>query len=104
MSSPFAGHDEGGFAGSWPGRQQRKPTEGNRRIKEAHAKAFSDYIREHTDWVAPALVLRAPDLFKFEVLQEISGTQFGVISFPRMASTDLRILDGQRSPFASANA
>ena len=83
------------IAGLLPAPNPQKPTEGNRRIKEAHAKAFSDYIREHTDWVAPALVLRAPDLFKFEVLQEISGTQFGVISFPRMASTDLRILDGQ---------
>ncbi len=71
------------------------PTEGNRRIKEAHARAFGDYVREHSDWVAPALVLRAPDIFEFESKEKIGGTEFGIISFPRLASTDLRILDGQ---------
>src|SRR4051812_11085281 len=70
-------------------------TEGNRQVKEAHARAFGDYVREKADWVAPALVLRAPDIFEFEVQQEISGTQFGIITFPVMARTDLRILDGQ---------
>lgn len=68
---------------------------GNRQVKETHARAFADYIREKPDWVAPALVLRAPDIFDFEVKEEISGTEFGIISFPTMARTDLRILDGQ---------
>jgi hypothetical protein len=71
------------------------PTEGNRRIKESHARSFGDYVRGHRDWVAPALVLRAPDIFRFEPRERIGGTEFGVISFPRLASTDLRILDGQ---------
>lgn len=71
------------------------PTEGNRRIKESHARGFGQYVRDHRDWVAPALVLRAPDIFRFEPRERIGGTEFGVISFPRLASTDLRILDGQ---------
>lgn len=83
------------IAGLLPAPNPSQPTEGNRRIKEAHARGFADYIREHSEWVAPALVLRAPDIFKFDVTQEIAGTEFGVISFPRLASTDLRILDGQ---------
>jgi len=70
-------------------------TEGNRRIKESHAKAFGDYVRKQRQWVAPALVLRGPDIFDFDSRESIGGTEFGVISFPRLASTDLRILDGQ---------
>jgi hypothetical protein len=41
------------------------------------------------------LVLRAPDIFRLETRESIGGTEFGVLSFPRLASTDLRILDGQ---------
>jgi hypothetical protein len=70
-------------------------TEGNRMIREPHAKAFGEYIRNNQDWVSPALVLRAPDIFTFEQEKEVGGTQFGVISFPRLAQTELRILDGQ---------
>lgn len=83
------------IAGLLPAPDPAHPTEGNRRIKEAHARAFGDYVREQPDWVAPALVLRAPDIFVFESREKIGGTEFGVISFPRLASTDLRILDGQ---------
>jgi hypothetical protein len=82
-------------AGLLPKPDPANPTEGNRRIKEGHAKAFGDYVREHADWVAPALVLRSPDIFDFEVDKSIGGTEFGIIAFPRLASTDLRILDGQ---------
>lgn len=72
-----------------------KVSEGNRRVKEGHAKAFGDYVREKEDWVAPALVLRAPDIFEFEVRENIGGTEFGVLAFPKHARDDLRILDGQ---------
>jgi hypothetical protein len=72
-----------------------KAAEGNRMVKEAHARAFGDYVREKKDWVAPALVLRAPDIFQFEVRENIGGTEFGVLAFPKLAATDLRILDGQ---------
>jgi len=78
-----------------PAPDPRNPTEGNRQVKESHARAFGAYIREKSDWLAPALVLRAPDIFEFEVKEEINGTEFGIISFPTMARTDLRILDGQ---------
>jgi DNA-sulfur modification-associated len=71
------------------------PTEGNRRVREAHAIAFGNYVREHEEWVSPALLLRGPDIFKFEVKEEIAGTQFGIVSLPRLARSDLRILDGQ---------
>src|ERR1700722_14256078 len=83
------------IAGLLPAPNPEQPTEGNRRIKESHARAFAEYLREHPDWVAPALVLRAPDIFTFHVTESIAGTEFGVISFPRLAHTDLRILDGQ---------
>lgn len=72
-----------------------KAAEGNRMVKEAHARAFGEYVRTKKDWVAPALVLRAPDIFKFEVRETIGGTEFGVLAFPKLAATDLRILDGQ---------
>jgi hypothetical protein len=83
------------IAGLLPTPDPANPTEGNRRIKENHALAFGEYVRNQVEWVAPALVLRAPDIFQFEVREIIGGTEFGIISFPRMASTDLRILDGQ---------
>jgi len=83
------------IAGLLPAPNPANPTEGNRRIKESHARAFGDYVRSKSDWVAPALVLRAPHIFDFDVRESIGGTEFGVISFPRLASTDLRILDGQ---------
>ncbi len=72
-----------------------KVSEGNRRVKEGHAKAFGDYVREKPDWIAPALVLRAPNIFDFEVRENIGGTEFGVLAFPKHAREDLRILDGQ---------
>jgi hypothetical protein len=78
-----------------PAPSAANPTEGNRRVNEAHARAFGTYVREEDNWVAPALVLRAPDIFAFTERESVAGTQFGVISFPRLASTDLRILDGQ---------
>jgi hypothetical protein len=83
------------IAGLLPAPDPNRPTEGNRRVKESHARQFGDYVREHPDWIAPALVLRAPDIFQFEARESIAGTDFGILSFPRLASTDLRILDGQ---------
>src|SRR5690606_4542389 len=57
--------------------------------------SFGKYIREQEEWVAPALLLRAPDIFEFQTQEEISGTQFGVLSLPRIARKELQILDGQ---------
>src|SRR3954454_18101993 len=65
------------IAGLLPAPNPARPTEGNRRIKEKHAREFGDYVRSQPEWVAPALVLRAPDIFDFEVRESISGTEFG---------------------------
>jgi DNA-sulfur modification-associated len=78
-----------------PAPDPANPTEGNRRIRESHARGFAEYVRQQREWVAPALLLRGPDIFRFEARERIGGTEFGVLSFPRLASTDLRILDGQ---------
>lgn len=72
------------------------PTPGNRMIIPKHAREFAAYIREKRDWVAPALLLRAPDnIFEFEPQADIGGCQFGIVAVPRLARQDLRILDGQ---------
>jgi hypothetical protein len=73
----------------------QRPTEGNRRVKESHARAFGEYVRKQAEWVSPALLLRAPNIFEFEPKEEIAGTQFGILSLPRAAQMELRILDGQ---------
>lgn len=78
-----------------PAPDPANPTEGNRRVREGHARSFGEYVREHEDWVSPALLLRAPDIFEFEMKEEVAGTQFGVLGVPRLARSDIRILDGQ---------
>lgn len=72
-----------------------RPTPGNRRVKESHAKGFGEYVRGNENWVAPALLLRSPDIFEFETQATIGGTDFGIVSVPRLARTDIGILDGQ---------
>ena len=71
------------------------PTEGNRRVRKAHAAAFGAYLREHENWICPALLLRAPDIFDYSVIEEVGETEFGKLAIPRLARTDIRILDGQ---------
>lgn len=78
-----------------PAPDPTRPTEGNRRVREGHAAAFGRYIHEQEGWVSPALLLRGPDIFEFEVKEEIAGTEFGILSVPRLARSDIRILDGQ---------
>lgn len=85
----------GTIAATLPKPDPERPTPGNRRVNMAHAKGFAKYVRENENWVAPALLLRAPDIFHFEVKEEIAGTQFGILGLPRLARTDIRILDGQ---------
>lgn len=76
-----------------------RPTEGNRKIRLAHAEGFGRYIRTNANWVAPALLLRAPTgLLEFEKVDlgsDIGGIEFGTLSIPRLARTDLHIVDGQ---------
>lgn len=84
-----------GVAATVPRPDPRRLTEGNRQINESHARAFGTYVRENVNWVAPALLLRASNIFKFKEEKVIGGIQFGVLSVPRLARTDLKILDGQ---------
>jgi hypothetical protein len=72
-----------------------RPTLGNRRVKPSHARGFADYVREHEEWVAPALLMRAPDVFRFDELKSLGGVSFGILKVPRSARRDIRIIDGQ---------
>ncbi len=72
-----------------------EPTPGNRAIRPAHAAGFARYIREHPDWVSPAMLFRAPNVFSFEPITAVAGAEFGVLAFPRTAAKDVKILDGQ---------
>lgn len=56
---------------------------------------FARYVRESEDWVAPALLMRAPDHFSFETLRQLGGVSFGVLGVPRAGRRDIRIIDGQ---------
>lgn len=68
---------------------------GNRMIRPAHAAAFGEYIRNNDDYVVPAIILRGAEAFKFETVESVEGSDFGVLELPRLAVNDLHILDGQ---------
>lgn len=78
-----------------PAPDPERPQPGNRRIQPAHAQAFANYVRTHEDWVSPAIVLRGPKRFSFDIREQIEGAEFGIVSIPRLAVMDLHILDGQ---------
>ncbi len=82
-------------AATLPRPDPNRPTPGNRRVSDTHARGFGKYVLQNEAWIAPALLLRAPDIFKFEPEKEVEGTQFGILSVPRLARTELGILDGQ---------
>jgi len=82
-------------AATLPRPDPNRPTPGNRRVSDPHARGFGKYVLNNKNWIAPALLLRAPDIFKFQVDREVEGTQFGILSVPRLARTELGILDGQ---------
>lgn len=72
------------------------PTEDNRKIRVSHADGFGKYIRRNEHWVAPALLLRAPsNVLDFQQLKSVGGIEWGILSVPRLARTDLHIVDGQ---------
>ncbi|TFB59005.1 hypothetical protein E3N86_12230 [Cryobacterium sp. Hz7] len=70
-------------------------TPGNRTIRPAHAASFGKYIREKKRWTALGMILRAPAMFDFVTIAKIAGTEFGKVSFARLALRDIHILDGQ---------
>ncbi len=68
----------------------------NRRINLPHAKSFAAYVRENERWIIPPLLLRASnDVFTFEPEDSIGGTEWGVLTLPRLARQRLKIVDGQ---------
>lgn len=68
----------------------------NRKINLKHAQDFATYVRDKMDWIIPPLLLRAPtDTFKFESKKSIGGTEWGILTLPRLARHDLKIVDGQ---------
>jgi len=68
-----------------------------RRIHLPHAKQFGQYVVEQPDWVSPALLLRAPHIFDFEVYPglDTGSTQFGTLAVPKDAKSEIAIVDGQ---------
>jgi hypothetical protein len=68
---------------------------GNRRIRPAHAQGFAQYFIDHPDWVAPGIILRSPAVFSFEQTETVEGAEFGLLSYPKRAQSDIQILDGQ---------
>ncbi len=72
-----------------------KATPGNRRIRPLHAKQFAQYLIQNEEWVAPAVILRAPSIFSFEADGAVSDMQFGILSYPVRNEGDIHILDGQ---------
>ena len=70
--------------------------DGNRKIGLPHAMAFAKYVREKKNWIIPPLLLRAAEgTFEFESKKRIGGTEWGVLTLPRLARNDLKIVDGQ---------
>lgn len=68
-----------------------------RRIIPAHAKGFADYVKDDPEWVSPALLLRAPDIFGFKksVTVDTGTTSFGELAVPKDAKAEIQIVDGQ---------
>ena len=70
--------------------------QGNRKITPAHARAFSAYVRARKDGIVPPLLLRCPEaVIEFEPLQEVGGSELGILRIRRYAREDIRIIDGQ---------
>lgn len=74
-----------------------RPTPGNRRVNERHAKDFGSYVTNTPEWVAPPLLIRDPDVCQFDKQLEVGGMEIGILSIPRTASARaaIKIIDGQ---------
>ena len=75
-----------------------RPTPGNRRVNQTHAKKFGEYIQKNRDWVAPPLLARDDGHCVFREQRVIPGTMaLGTLDVPWAAgaSRALKIIDGQ---------
>lgn len=69
-----------------------------RRIVPGHARSFGDYIVTDPSWVSPALLLRAPGIFKYEPAPAgvvSDTTSFGRLGVPKDSRAEIQIVDGQ---------
>jgi len=69
-----------------------------RRITPIHARDFGTYVLTDKEWVSPALLLRAPDIFGFEdALPDLDtgSTKFGQLAVPKDARSEISLVDGQ---------
>ena len=69
---------------------------GDRGVDVKQAEDFALQVRENPRWGSAPLLLRTPaDIFTFESLKRIAGTEWGTLGIPRLARNDLRIVAGQ---------
>jgi hypothetical protein len=71
--------------------------EGNRKVDASRAKKFGTYLLENSDWVSPAIIVRAPaNELRFSSAQLFGdGTAWGVLTIPLDILTEVLLLDGQ---------
>lgn len=68
---------------------------GNRLIRLKHAQEFANYFIQNDNWVVPGIILRAPNIFEFDMDIEVPDAQFGVMRYAERNQGDIHILDGQ---------
>ncbi len=77
-----------------------RPTPGNRRVNEKHAREFGEYLRAKPAWVAPPILLRDAGTLKFDKISDLAGgLTLGYLRVPANASETLKIIDGQHRIF-----
>lgn len=73
-----------------------RPTPGNRKVNDQHARDFAKYLKTRADWVAPPLLVRDSGECKFTSQATLpDGSEVGILAVPRGSRTALKIVDGQ---------
>lgn len=81
------------------------PIEGNRRVDANRARRFGDYLIEQSDWVSPAIIVRAPEDISFVPAKEFEdGTSWGELTIPLDVLTEILLLDGQHRTLGAFDA
>lgn len=73
------------------------PIEGNRRVEAKRAQKFADYLVNSSEWVSPAIIVRAPsgDVTFDPAHAFPDGTAWGVLKIPLDVLSEILLLDGQ---------
>jgi hypothetical protein len=79
-----------------------RPALGNCRVNPGHARDFANDVREHDDWVAPALLMRTPEVFSFDPKKHLAGS-FEILGISK-SEGDLGILIGHVGPLVGRSA